>query len=123
MNKSVVPALVASALLAACASMHESPDFERHRETRLTVPYDRNDVIYFDARFSPSYPDNNPAAEAKRMEWLQVWLDTKSMCAEGYEIVDRRPFRFEESNPGLYDIRYEVACTVSPPAASADTGG
>jgi len=100
---------------AGCAANQDSPDFQRHRETRLTVPYERNDVVFYDAKFSPAFPDNNPAAEAKRMEWLQVWLDTKSMCADGYEIVERRPFDFEESNPGRYDVRYEVACYTPAP--------
>ena len=113
MNDMRILLLLAALSLSACASMHDSPDFERHRETRLTVPYDRNDVVYYDAKFSPAFPDENPAAEAKRMEWLEVWLDTKSMCLSGYEIVNRRPFRFDESNPGRYDIRYEVACSSS----------
>ena len=99
-----------------CAANRDSPDFQRHRETRLTVPYERNDVVFYDAKFTPAFPDNNPAAEAKRMEWLEVWLDTKSMCADGYEIVERRPFGFEESNPGRYDVRYEVACYTPAPA-------
>lgn len=107
---SLVPGLLL--VIAGCAGMEQSPDFERHNESRLTVPYDREDVVYFDVKLSANYPDNNPAAEAKRMEWLQTWLDLKSLCPGGFNVVQRRPFRFEEMNPGRYDLRYEVACEV-----------
>lgn len=99
--------------VAGCADIHKSPDFERHNESRLTVPYDRDDVVYFDVKLSPTNPDANPVAEEKRMEWLQTWLDLKSLCPNGFEIVNRRPFRFEEMNAGRYDLRYEVACQVA----------
>ena len=103
------------ALVAAgCASFDESPDFERHTESRLTVPYERDDVVYFDVKLSPNLPDGDAAAEAKRMEWLQTWLDLRKLCPNGYEIVSRRPFRFEEMNAGRYDLRYEVACSPAP---------
>ena len=52
---------------AGCAAMHESPDFERHRLSQLVEPYDRTDVYYFDATFTPAYPDGDPDAEAVRM--------------------------------------------------------
>lgn len=103
--------------IAGCAGMEQSPDFERHNESRLTVPYERDDVVYFDVKLSPTYPDGDEAAEEKRMEWLQSWLDLKSLCPNGFEIVNRRPFRFEEMNAGRYDLRYEVACET--PAASS----
>ena len=107
------------AFAAGCASMHESPDFQRHRESRLTVPQERPDVIYFDAKISPTYPDQDPAAEAKRMEWLQAWLDFRNLCPNGYEIKERRAFRFEESNPGRFDLRYEVGCAAAAAAATS----
>jgi hypothetical protein len=97
--------------LAGCAGMHDSPDFERHSNSQLTVPHERDDVVYFDVKLSANYPDRDAAAEAKRMEWLQAWLDFKGLCPNGYEIVNRREFRFEELNAGRYDLRYEVACT------------
>ncbi|UCG71642.1 MAG: hypothetical protein JSV45_10255 [Chromatiales bacterium] len=103
--------------IAGCAGMHESPDFERHSASQLSVPYERDDVVYFDVKLSPTYPDGDAAAEQKRMEWLQAWLDFKGLCPNGYEIVERRKFRFEELNAGRYDLRYEVACT--PGAANS----
>jgi len=122
MNATRIFVCLSALICAGCAANRDSPDFARHRETRLTVPFERNDVVYYDAKFTPAFPDKNPAAEAKRMEWLEVWLDTKSMCVDGYEIVERRPFRFEESNPGRYDVRYEVACfTPAPSATDLDT--
>ena len=107
---------ILAGLLAAtgCASSLESPDYERHNSSRLSVPFERDDVIYFDVKLSPNVPDNDPVAEEKRMEWLQAWLDFKNLCPNGYEIKDKREFRFEELNAGRYDLRYEVACTMAP---------
>ncbi len=97
-------------LISSCASLHESPDFVRHRHSQLIEPYDRNDVVYFDVMFDPNYPDDDPVAEAKRMEWLSAWLEQLHMCPDGYEIVKRRPFDMLENNPARYDMRYEVKC-------------
>lgn len=97
------------ALASACADMHKSADFERHRYSQLVVPYDRNDVMYFDVTFNAEFPDNE-AAEATRMEWLKSWLEQRNMCAESFEVVVRRPFDPMEDNPARYDIRYEVKC-------------
>lgn len=99
-------------VLAGCQGMHESKDFERHRYSQLSEPYDRNDVIYFDVKFDANYPDENPAAEEIRMEWLQAWLDQRKMCGDGYVIDKRRPFDMMENNPARYDMRYEVKCKV-----------
>ena len=44
------------------------------------------------------------------MEWLAAWLDQRNMCAEGFEIVNRRQFDMLENNPAHYDMRYEVKC-------------
>ena len=101
---------VSTGWLAGCASMHESPDYERHRNSRITEPYDRNGVLYFDTYINASYPDDDENAEALRMEWLEGWLKQRKMCPNGYEILQRRPFDMFESNPGRYDIRYEVSC-------------
>jgi len=103
-----------AAVLAGCASFNESPDFVRHRYSQLTEPFERNDVVYFDATFDPNYPDGDPAAEAKRMEWLSGWLAQRKMCPDGYEILKRRPFEMLENNPARYDIRYEVKCKIRP---------
>jgi len=97
-------------ILGACASIHESEDFERHRYSQLTKPFERNDVVYFDATFDPNFPDGDPAAEAKRMQWLAGWLDQQKMCRDGYERLARRPFDMMENNPARHDIRYEVKC-------------
>jgi hypothetical protein len=94
-------------LVAACADIHKSADYERHRYSQLVVPYDRNDVMYFDVTFNAEFPDGE-ATEATRMEWLKAWLGQRSMCAESFEIVDRRPFEPMENNPAHHDIRYEV---------------
>jgi len=101
-------------VLVACESMHESPAFERHRYSQLTEPFERNDVIFFDVTFDPNFPDGDPAAEAKRMEWLTGWLNQRKMCLDGYEILKRRPFDMLENNPARHDIRYEVKCKIRP---------
>jgi len=106
-------ALLATGLVA-CESIHESPDFDRHRYSQLTEPFERNDVVYFDVTFDPNYPDGDSAAEAKRMEWLSAWLNQRKMCLDGYEILQRRPFELLENNPARHDIRYEVKCKPRP---------
>ena len=103
-------------ILCSCASINNSPDFARHRYSQVMEPYDRNDVVYFDVTFSPQYPDDDAAAEATRMEWLEGWLEQRKMCGDnGYEIVTRRQFEMMEDNPAHHDIRYEFKCG-SPPA-------
>lgn len=96
--------------LCACAGMHESPDYERHRYSQFVTPFDRSDVVYIDMQFDPKYPDGDPAAEQIRMEWIAVWLETRKMCGDGFEVEKRRPFDMMERNPARYDIRYEVKC-------------
>lgn len=96
--------------LAGCTDIHQSQDFERHRNSQLVLPYDRPGVIYFDALLSPAYPDGDPAAEAQRMAWLAQWLELRKLCPAGYDVLARRPFDFLEDNPAHFDIRYEVAC-------------
>lgn len=108
--------ILPAAVLVACSSIHESPDFERHRYSQLTEPFERNDVVYFDATFDANFPDGDPAAEAKRMEWLSGWLKQRKMCLDGYEILKRRPFEMLENNPARHDIRYEVKCKIRPEA-------
>jgi hypothetical protein len=105
--------------LSACADIHESEDFERHRNSQLTTPYDRNDVFYFDVILSPEVPDGDPVAEQRRMAWLEGWLEARKLCPAGYEIKDRRPFGTLEDNPGRYDLRYVVGCKVEPLPESA----
>ncbi|MAF83380.1 MAG: hypothetical protein QGH93_12510 [Gammaproteobacteria bacterium] len=101
-------------MFTGCASIHESLDFVRHRHSQLSEPFERNDVVYFDAMFDPGYPDGDPIAEQKRMEWLSGWLEQRKMCPDGYEILKRRPFGMLENNPARYDIRYEVKCKILP---------
>jgi hypothetical protein len=103
-------AIFLAVLLVSCESLYESPDFERHRYSQLIESFDRSDVIYFDVKFSPNFPDGDPVAEAKRMDWLSGWLVQRKMCPYGYDILKRRPFGMLEDNPARYDIRYEIKC-------------
>jgi hypothetical protein len=108
-------------LMNGCTTnIHESEDFERHRNSQLVISYARPDVIFFDARFSPAIPDADPAAEARRMGWLAAWLESRKLCPAGFDVVERRPFDFLEDNPARFDIRYEVACR-QPPAPADET--
>ncbi len=101
------------ALLTACATMHQSPDYTRHRLSALTIPYDRDNLLYFDVVINAQYPSDDPVAENTRMEWLAAWLKPRRMCPDGFEIIQRREFDFIEHNPGRYDFRYEVRCQSS----------
>lgn len=106
--------LAAAGLLTACDSIHESPDYERHRYSQLSEPSDRDDVLYFDVKVDVNFPEDNPVAEDKRMAWLEAWLAQRNMCADGFEIANRREFDSMEYNPGRYNLRYEVTCKVLP---------
>jgi hypothetical protein len=97
-------------LLYGCGNIYESADFKRHQFSQFVTPYDRNDVMYFDATFNAQFPDNDETAEEVRMEWLTAWLEQRNMCPEGFEIVTRREFELLENNPARHDIRYEVKC-------------
>jgi hypothetical protein len=103
-------------ILCSCASIYESEDYERHRFSQVEVPYDRKDVIYFDVMITAVYPDDDQAAEAKRMEWLDEWMVQRQLCANGYEVLTRREFDYMEDNPARYDLRYEVQCKTDPAA-------
>ena len=108
------------ATLTGCESITESKDFERHRYSQLSEPYDRDDVLYFDVKFDPNYPGDDPVAEGIRMEWLEAWLAQRNMCDNGYKIEKRRPFDAMEDNPARYSMRYEVSCKVVATGAPAD---
>ena len=101
-------------LASACESIHESPDYERHTMSRLLVSED-SDIIVFEASISPAYPENSPAGEQQRMQWLESWLLVRKLCPEGYEILERRPFEMLEDNPANHELRYEVRCTYPDP--------
>ena len=77
---------------------------------------DGGDYLWYDVKLSPEYPDASEVAEAKRMEWLSVWLANRKTCSDGFDIVERREFEFLEHNPARYDLRYKVRC--KPPAAA-----
>ncbi len=101
-------------LAAACSNMqsiHDSPDFDRHSFSQLSKPMDGGDYYWFDVKLTPEYPADSEAAEAVRMEWLSAWLETRKTCANGYQILERRPFDFLEHNPAQYDLRYKVRCS------------
>ena len=107
------------ALLTACESLHESPDYERHTMSRLVVSED-SDVIVFEASISPTYPENSPAAEEQRMQWLESWLLVRKLCPQGYEVLERRPFKMLEDNPANHELRYEVRCTYIEPEGESE---
>ena len=101
-------------LVGGCATMHESQDFARHTMSQLSSPLDQGDYFWFDVKTTPELPEKSAAAEARRMEWLAAWLETRKLCGAGYEIIERRPFEFLEHNPARYDLRYKVQCEVPP---------
>jgi len=101
--------------LSGCAQMHESKDFVRHTNSALVKARDGSNTIQFQARAGSDFPENNPDAEAMRIRWLEDWLEVKNICPNGYKVLKRRPFEFLESNPGQYDLVYEIECVVSVP--------
>jgi hypothetical protein len=107
-------ALVVLLATGCSTDLHQSPDYYRHSLSQLSAPMDGGDYLWFDVMLTPEYPDNNEAAEAARMQWLTAWLATRKICANGYSIIERRPFDFMENNPARYDLRYKVQCAVTP---------
>ena len=105
--------LVTVVLLPACTDIHKSADYERHLYSQFVVPYDRNDIMYFDVKINVEFPDDE-AGEATRMKWLGAWLAQRNMCGDNFNIAERRPFDPMENNPAHYDIRYEVTCATEP---------
>lgn len=103
-------------MVAGCAAnvMDKSADFDRHRYSQLTQPFDRPGKIFFDVIFSPDYPADDPAAEAARMAWLKGWLDQRRLCGAGHEVAERRPFDYLEDNPAGYQQRWEIRCVLPP---------
>jgi hypothetical protein len=97
--------------LAGCASpLDKSADFDRHRHSQLIQPVSRPGVIYFDVRFNPDFPADEPFADTARERWLATWLEIRGLCPAGYEVSRRRPFDYLEDNPRGYDQRWEIAC-------------
>ncbi len=109
-------ALAGMLALAGCAEMHESVDYERHSLSRLSEPLSGEDFLWFDVRLTAAYPLDSEAAESRREMWLQMWLKQRGICPNGYEILERRPFEFQEYNPERMDYRYKVTCVSGPPA-------
>jgi len=112
MRQDIALGMAALVLLAACAAdvLDKSADFDRHRNSRIVQPFDKPDKVYFDVRFSPEYPADDPAAEEARMLWLQGWLEQRRLCTSGHEVASRRPFDYLEDNPAGYQERWEIRC-------------
>ena len=110
LHRGLAVAIAASSLLTACSSVEKSADFDRHRYSRLTIRRDHSGVIYFDLRFPPEYPADDPAADAARMRWLGDWLAQRQLCPDGFEVSKRRDFDYLEDNPRGNQQRWEVVC-------------
>jgi hypothetical protein len=110
--KSGLLMLAAISMTAGCQQMHESADYERHRQSRISQPLAGGDFYWFDVKVTAALPLENDAAEQQRQIWLQTWLLQRKLCPAGYEILERRPFEFQEHNPAQLDIRYKVRCVV-----------
>lgn len=102
-------------VLAGCDTLHDSSDYERHSNSRISKPLAGGDFFWFDVKLTPATPLANEQAEQQRQAWLQAWLVQRKLCPAGYEIAERRPFEFLEHNPERMDIRYKVRCLVEAP--------
>ena len=104
--------LAATSMVAGCQQLHESADYERHTQSRISQPLAGGDFYWFDVKVTPALPLESDPAEQQRQIWLQTWLLQQKLCPAGYEILERRPFEFQEHNPAQLDIRYKVRCVV-----------
>lgn len=119
--KQLIPALcVISAItvLTGCAGLHESPDYVRHTNSALVDGLDGSDMLQFRAKAGSEFPENDPNAEALRIQWLEAWLNQLNKCSNGYRVTNRRTFGFAEYNPAGYDLVYELQCKVGVSSAA-----
>jgi hypothetical protein len=114
----IVAAVISPVLLcvSACAFEERSRnDYERHSNSQMEISRTDESMLVFEAKTGAAFPESSKAAEAKRMEWLQSWLDRGGYCPDGHEIVSRRKVEPGEINFYDMDLRYEVRCTDPPP--------
>lgn len=102
-------------LVTGCNQLHDSTDYDRHTMSRISKPMDGGDYLWFDVKLTPALPLESEEAETQRQIWLQTWLVQRRVCLAGYEVIEQRPFEFQEHNPGRFDIRYKVRCVVEAP--------
>lgn len=95
--------------------MHDPTDYHRHSQSGLRNDPRDEEMLWFEVRTDSAYPEDSADAEAVRMEWLQAWLDRRSLCPYGHDIVAREPIDRAEVNPYGFNLRYRVRC--KPPAA------
>ena len=120
MMQAMYGVLAAGVLLAGCAAMHESADFDRHTMSNIWRSHADDTRLIFDADLNDKYPDDE-AGEAARRQWLTAWMEARGYCPQGFEILERRRYRPGEFNRYNRDLRYELRCTVAAPvAAGAD---
>lgn len=112
-------AIVVLFALTGCDALHDSRDYERHSNSRISKPLSGGDFFWFDVRLTPAMPLESEQAEQQRQVWLQTWLVQRKLCPAGYEILERRPFEFLEHNPERLDLRYKVRCLIEGEQAEA----
>ena len=116
MRPSVV-ILAMALILHACQSLDLSGQqrFERHSMSNLkTDPNGDEGVFIFEAKISAQYPADSPSAESVRMSWAEEWLEFRSLCPDGFEVLSRRPYEASDYNPNRYALRYELGCIFPP---------
>lgn len=90
-------------LTAGCAAGAEPP------LTRFEAL--SNDEFTFEARAGVEYPEDDPDAEATRMNWLEQALADRRMCPNGYEITDKTLVAAEEEALGqTHNVAYSGVC-------------
>jgi hypothetical protein len=109
-------AIVLTIFLACGCAMEEQSraDFERHNSSILRTSYQDESMLVFEAKAGAAYPADSETAEAMRMDWLQAWLDRRSLCPDGYEIIRREPIEPGQPNFHDMDLRYLLKCKSAP---------
>lgn len=83
---------------------------DRHSMSRL-YPATDGATLIFEASVSAEYPPDDPAAEAARERWIAQWLARRSLCPDGYEILDRAHLGAAADNPYGHHLRYRLRCS------------
>lgn len=87
--------------VGGCASIDRVPasDFK---------PTSERSFEFVAAGSALDYPEDSPAAEKVRMDWLRTWLDDNGMCPDGYKITQRKPVKVGAFGARIY---YLGECT------------
>jgi hypothetical protein len=108
MKQRVFIFVCAAFLIGGCASM------DRNRVSSFEPYTDITGNMMFKFRAdtdSITYPESSEKSEAIRMEWLEEYLRSNTLCGQGYEIIERKPMVKSSTSSGpVHSVYYVGRC-------------